>query len=508
MGWFDGGAVQRRRERCEAAEFKVAICGGGMSGICLAVHLDKAGIPFRIFEREGGFGGTWLKNTYPGSGCDVYSLLYHYSFALKGDWSRRWAKQPEILRYFQKVARDYNLEQFTAFNTTVLKAECDETMKNKTWRLTLQTGGETRVEEYSAFVPAVGQLSEIYIPDFKGLDTFQGNIIHTGKWDPDVNLHNKNVVAIGTGPSAIQAFPAIAPIVEKLSVVQRSPVWTLPKEDYEYNRFTKWVLTNVPGALRFVRWAQRLYTEFIYYAIIRKSWWNLGELQKKDIIATMEKTLSNSSGLSANDFTPTYPIGCKRIGLSNDWTPMFTRKNVDLISSPVDSFQPTGVTFADGKKVDCDVLVLATGFKTTQLLSHIDIQGKGGKTLQEVWGDCARAYKSMMVPDFPNMFILYGPGSNLGHSSIILMSEAESRYVTRLLSHLVDNNLQRAQVTPQAFDADFERLQRNLKKTTFTEDCNSWYKSKDGLVTTNWSSSVGAFERHLKTFDAEDLVLY
>jgi cation diffusion facilitator CzcD-associated flavoprotein CzcO len=230
-----------RTERCEAREFRVAIIGGGMSGVCQAIALQAAGVPFEILEQEKDYGGTWAKNTYPDAACDVPSHFYSYSFEYKWDWERVWAKQPDILLYFRHIADKYGLRQHTRFGVRVLGATFEQ--DKSLWRVETDSGPRT----YNVVISAVGQLDRPKWPLLPGLEHFQGARFHTAEWDHSVALEGKNVVGVGTGPSAIQAFPKIAPTLKHLTVCQRTPVWVTNKDDYLYPTWFRWALLNIPG---------------------------------------------------------------------------------------------------------------------------------------------------------------------------------------------------------------------------------------------------------------------
>mmetsp|Transcript_14556 Transcript_14556/g.23694 ORF Transcript_14556/g.23694 Transcript_14556/m.23694 type:complete len:537 (+) Transcript_14556:1150-2760(+) len=519
LGVLRSFLVKRRKERvrrivsrfCAQNGIKVAICGGGMSGICMAIKLQQAGIPFTIFEQNHTFGGTWLHNNYPDAACDIPSHMYSYSFALKWDWSRKWAKRSEILAYFLDVANKHELSKFTRFNTNISTAIFGD---DKQWHVTFKEQGEeySQEETYTFFVSAVGQLSVPNIPSFEGMDSFKGSAFHTHDWDPEFNLSGKRVVGIGTGPSAIQAYPAIAPDVGHLTVIQRSPIWLVAKNDYVYSDFVKNIFRYIPGTMLLTRLYTFLFSELAFYALLhRRRFFRTNFIGKYYLQITMglqvPKQMKNRDDFMEK-VIPTYVPGCKRIGFSDGWVPMLLRDNVSLETSGISKIKADGIELKDGSFIPCEVIIFATGFQSTKFLSTLRVVNDQGTLLHDKWEECPRAYKSVAVSDFPNLFLLYGPGSNLGHNSIFTMVETQINYVVSLLEDMASQSKTYASIKPSAYAQDFKDLQDGLSKTVFVDkSCDSWYKNSAGQVVNNWYSSVLAYYWHMRPTDRDCWIL-
>lgn len=521
-------AAARRRAHCVESGFVVCIIGAGMSGICAAIKLMAAGIPVQILESGSSFGGTWCHNTYPDCGCDVASMLYSYSFAQKWDWTRKWAKQEEILGYFQGVAADHGLHEVTSFGRKVLSCVFDDAAQQ--WTVTTAAAHSANLDadldadladaysvdlqletlRFGAVLSAVGQLDVPKVPELPGAESFRGPMFHTARWDHSVSLEGKRVVGVGTGASAIQAYPALAGVVEHLVVAQRSPTWIAPKGDFRYEDrpALRALLRWVPLALPLYRLRLFLQNELTFQMLINAS----GPLSGANAVA--RKVLGDvmvaqaGPGVAREQVIPTFPVGCKRTVLSDDWMPMFARENVTLVSSPVARVTEAGVVFEDGRFEACDAIVLATGFEAAQFLAQVDVRGTGGRRLEEdEWDGVPHAFKGMAVAGFPNLFLLYGPGTNLGHSSIIFMVEAQVDYVVRHLSHMLDKGCATMEVRREPYERDFEQLQADLEKTVFAADnCDSWYKRGD-FVVNNWSGSCTAYASKLHGIDSDAFIM-
>lgn len=500
-------SLQKTQETCERRSFKVAICGAGASGVCMAIKLQEAGIPFVIFDYTDAFGGTWLKNSYPGAACDILSVVYSYSFAQNPTWSRLWSSQKEILAYFQGVANSFGLEKHTRFRTKVRKAKYIGSKKNpeSVWRVELEEldTGKVYIESFSAYVSAVGQLDRPKIHDFPGLDTFEGPQFHTSSWDHSVSLKGKNMLGIGTGASAVQVFPAIAPQLNKLSIIQRSPIWVATRPDRAIPAYMMTLYSYFPFFQKFQRTISFFRNEIFFYTFYNGTdFANRGnKLFQKYCIAHIKKGLSEHFNELEEKVVPSYPIGCKRAVLSNDWMPMLARDNVDLHTSPIKQFHPHGVELEDGSKLDLDVVVHATGFHTTDFLSNKDIVGLNGVLLQEEWNGVPHAYKSVTVPGFPNFFMLYGPSSNLGHNSVIFMIERQAEYVAVLLKHIVAKDCFMIDVKREEYKENFKENQDRVKKSVYSSSCTSWYKTDKGEIVNNWGGSCIEFYLKLRNLD-------
>ncbi|RCG30610.1 NAD(P)/FAD-dependent oxidoreductase [Sphaerisporangium album] len=463
----------------------VAIIGAGFGGLCMAIQLEKAGITdYTIFERADRLGGTWRDNTYPGAACDVPSHLYSYSFEQAYDWTRRYPCQPEILAYLDRCAGKYGLHARLRLGAEVTAAVFDEAVNR--WRLTV-AGGEERL--FDVVVSGVGQLNRPRLPDIPGLSTFAGTSFHSARWNHAHDLAGRRVAVVGNGSSAAQIIPRVAAVVAHLDVYQRTPSWVIPKPDGEYGPRERLAFRRLP-LLRSAN-RQRVYRfiEGVVYPALVDGW------SRPLMIKRAEEHLRRQvrdPGLRAK-LTPAYPIGCKRIVLDNDFYPALTRDNVELVTDPIVRVTPEGIETRGGTLRAADTIVFATGFHSTDFLAPIEIVGRGGRDLREVWKDGAEAYLGVAVPAFPNLFLLYGPNTNLGHNSIILMIESQVRYIMGCLPLLAARGPM--EVRRPAMDAWRRALDQALARTVWREDCDSWYKNAAGRVTNNWPGPASMYRR-------------
>jgi cation diffusion facilitator CzcD-associated flavoprotein CzcO len=469
---------------------RVVIVGGGLSGLAAGMQLIRSGVTtFTIVEQSEGVGGTWRDNTYPGSACDVPSHLYSFSFFPKSDWSRRFADQPEILDYAEACVEAFGLGPHLLVGTTVERAEFDE--HSGRWHLTLSSGPM----EADAVIFACGQLNRPFVPTIEGLDRFAGRWWHSARWDHGVDLAGARVSVVGSGASAIQFVPPVAAQAAQLTVFQRSPNYVGPKKDRSYRRTTRRLLDRSPGVGRAYRWWIYWSLEFRWLWFRKDSWFSrkLGELFRKGINADVV-----CDRLPEAAVVPDYPVGCKRILISNDWYPALLRPDVQVVGTPIDHLERDAVVTADGRRHPTDVVIFGTGFTTTDFLAHIPVTGVGGRSLADAWTGGARAYLGTTVAGFPNCYLLYGPNTNLGHNSILFMVERQLNLVLQALAlqtaAMSEAPVGRAGATPQvevdegAYERDDRRLQRLMASTVWVSSCTSWYKAASGRVTNNWPS--------------------
>ena len=463
----------------------VAILGAGAAGLCMAIKLQKAGIDnFTVLEKGPSVGGTWRDNTYPGSGCDVPSMLYSYSFEPKADWSRKFAGQAEIVDYFEGVARKYRLTPHIRFNTEVTEARFDEAAG--LWRIRTAAG-----EEFSAnvLVSGVGQLNRPAFPKIDGLDLFKGAQFHSARWDHSVDLAGKNIAVIGNGASAIQFVPEIAPKVGKLTIFQRTPNWCVPKPDRPFTEREKKLFRSMPWLVRAQRWLTWLMLERNFLAFTQGIFF--GKLFERASKKELEAHISDPE--LRKKLTPGYPAGCKRILLTNDWFPTLARPNVHVETSHIARISENAVVTEDGVSHPADVVILATGFESTDFLAPMKIVGRGNADLNDVWAAGAEAHRGVAVAGFPNFFMLYGPNTNLGHNSIIFMIECQANYIAQCVQALQNGKLRYIDVRKEAMAEFNAALQKDMQKTVWAAGCASWYKTADGKVTNNWSSFTARY---------------
>ncbi|TYB42777.1 flavin-containing monooxygenase [Actinomadura chibensis] len=463
----------------------VVIIGSGFGGIGMAIRLRAAGVrDVVVLEKADGLGGTWRDNTYPGAACDVPSHLYSFSFEPKTDWSRRFPPQPEILDYLRHCARKYGVLECVRFGTEVTEARFDEDAA--LWRITTTSGGlDARV-----LVSACGQLNRPALPPIEGREAFAGPSFHSARWDHGVDLRGRRVAVVGTGASAVQFVPEVAAEAAELRLFQRSAPYVIDKPDRAYRRWEGAVLRHVPGLYGLSR--ARIYALYESRA--------LGFVKYPRLLALLEKRFRNTLRRGVQDprlrdaLIPGYPMGCKRILISSDYYPALARPNVDLVTDPITGVTPTGVRTAR-RHYDVDVIVYATGFRTTEFLSPMKIVGRGGRELNEAWRDGAHAHLGITVSGFPNLFLLYGPYTNLGHNSIIYMLESQFRYVLGCVDALRRAGLAWIDVRPDVQDAFTRDMRERLRSTVWEKGCRSWYMTADGKVVNNWPGFTFAYRR-------------
>jgi cation diffusion facilitator CzcD-associated flavoprotein CzcO len=468
----------------------VVIVGAGLSGLAMGAQLVRAGFDrFTIVEQADEVGGTWRDNTYPGAGCDVPSHLYSFSFWPKRDWSRRYAGQPEILAYARAFAERFGLRDHLRVSTTVVRADLDE--DRGTWNVdVLGPDGTPGTLEASVVVFACGQLNRPHVPRLEGLERFSGRWWHSARWDHSVDVTGKRVAVVGSGASAIQFVPPLARQAASVTVFQRTPSYVAPKRDHPYEGLKRQVLAGVPAAGRALRWWTYWVMEARWLAFREGSW--LGR-RMAALFASQLRANVVSESLPEHAVVPDYPIGCKRILISNEWYPTLLRPNVTVVDEPIVRVDPGGPVTASGVHHDADVIVFGTGFETTDFLGHVPVVGRGGRTLAETWSGGAHAYLGVAVPDFPNCFLLYGPNTNLGHNSILFMVERQVNLVLQAVATLVrrrpgapagPGTTIEVGEGPDARDDD--RVQRLMAHTAWVAACHSWYKDASGRVTNNW----------------------
>ncbi len=473
---------------------RVIVIGAGFGGLAVAHHLRAAGITdITLLERSDDVGGVWRDNTYPGAACDVPSVLYSWSFARKSDWSHRYARQPEILDYIRDHAARSGLRDLVRTGAEVTGAAWDDATAR--WTVTLATGEELTSD---VLVSAVGQLSRPAVPRIPGLDDFDGPVFHSATWDHDVDLTGKRVGVIGTGASAIQFVPAIAGQVASLTVFQRSAPYVVPKPDGAYSTRQQRRFAHHPrlhhltrrGVFHLSEQLNRTLDSDGRLAVVLEKAWQLN-LRRHVKDADLRAKL-----------VPDYPLGCKRLLFSNDWYPTLAQPHVDVVTDGVADVEPDGIRTADGTLHELDVVILGTGFAATEFLAPMEITGRGGRRLAEAWAGGARAHLGITVPDFPGFYVLYGPNTNLGGSSIIGMLEAQAGYVVRAV---LETAARRAPLVVRADRAAAydEEMQRRLDSSVWSS-CTSWYREPGGRITTNWPGTVAEYQQRTSAFDPSD----
>jgi cation diffusion facilitator CzcD-associated flavoprotein CzcO len=474
------------------------IIGAGMSGLLAGIRLKRAGEDdFVIVEKSNSVGGTWFDNSYPGASCDVPSHLYSYSFAPNPHWTRAFARQPEILAYFRRVAADYGLEPHLHLSTEVKDAVWDDSAAR--WTVTAADG---RAWSARMLIIGTGQLNKPWKPGIPGADSFGGAQFHSARWDHAVDLAGKRVASIGNGASAVQYIPEVAKEAERVTIFQRSANWVIPRPDEEISpeaRARNAKLPWLPKLARFLIWATG---ESRWGAFEKPRGWASRRLTKMALKQLNDQV--PDAKLRAV-LTPDYPIGCKRVLITDDYYPAVCRDNVEIVTDRIARIDASGIVTEHGRHIALDVIVWGTGFETAGFVAPIEVQGRGGRRLADDWRLGAEAHKGVTVTGYPNMFLLYGPNTNLGHNSIIYMAERQMDYAMQLIERL-RVGAATLDVKPQA-QAEWNRaLQAKLSKSVWAEGCASWYKH-DGKITNNWSGSTWAYRRETKRADVENYLL-
>ncbi|WP_067715288.1 flavin-containing monooxygenase [Nocardia yamanashiensis] len=473
----------------------IIIIGTGFGGIGMAMELTRAGFhDFVLLERGTDVGGVWRENTYPGAECDVPSPLYSFSFEPNPDWSKRCAPQAEIQRYLRGLTEKYGLLDKIRFGADVTAAEYDDATGEWTVRL---AGGD--VLTAAVLVSAVGQLSRPAVPNIPGGESFAGAAFHSAAWDHSVELTGKRVAVIGTGASAIQFVPAIQPRVASLTLFQRSATWILPKPDTDYDATRRALFRRLPPVLL----AERL------------AWWALCETVSLSIV-DIPAIRPLVSGISKRHLakqvadpdlraklTPDAPPGCKRGLFSNDYFPALTQPNTRVETTAITEITPTGVRTADGTLHEVDVIIYGTGFKGTEFLWPMTVTGAQGRKLHDEWSGGAKAFKGITVSGFPNMFLLYGPNTNLGAGSIVHIIESQTRYIRQAVALLADRPGHVLEVRPEAEAAYDNRIQDRLGRSVWNF-CTSWYRNAAGRITNNWPGTVTGYRLETRRLDPAD----
>jgi cation diffusion facilitator CzcD-associated flavoprotein CzcO len=485
--------------RADNATLDALIVGAGMSGLLAAIRLKQAGFGnLLIVERSDGLGGTWWSNRYPGCACDIPSHFYSYSFAPNPDWTRAYPQQSEILTYFNRVADKYGVRPHVRFGAEVTSAAYDE--EAGSWTVLMADGSEQRAR---ILVLATGQLSRPAIPRIEGAELFQGASFHSAEWDARVGVSGKRVAVIGNGPSAAQIVPAIASDVSRLVVFQRTPNWFYPRGDRPYGAVERFLFRHLPGYAQMHRGFIYLQRESLYPGFQPGS---LAARYLDRVVRRVLKRQVKDPALRAQ-LTPDYPPGCKRIIVSDDFLPTLERENVTVETDSIARITPAGIVTESGSTHELDVIVYGTGFKSTEFIAPIKVTGPGGVSLNDLWANGAEAYCGTTVAGFPNMFILYGPNTNLGHNSIIFMVEHQVEHMMRLAETLFRQSLRSICVRPAVMAAYNRALQADLGSSVWKAGCRNWYMTDRGKITNNWPHSTFAWRKRTRQIRLEDFEL-
>ena len=481
-------------------DISAVIIGAGFGGLAAAVELRRRGVhDITVLEKADRVGGVWRDNTYPGAACDVPSSLYSFSFAPNPSWQRRYAEQPDILGYIEGVADREGLTRLVRTGTEVLGADWDDDACR--WQVRARPAdGTTTTYSADLLVSAVGQLSRPSIPALPGMGTFAGPAFHSAEWDHDVDLTGKRVVVVGTGASAIQFVPHVQRRAAHVTVLQRSAPYVVPKPDRAYRALHHRAFRKAPVTQAFGRELTRNLSEMLNQALAEQTAFT------KAFLVAFKLHLRHQvkdPTLRAK-LIPDYPVGCKRLLFSNDWYPALTQPNVEVVTEAVTEVTPEGIRSADGALHEADVIIYGTGFRATEFLRPMRIVGRNGQDLHEEWADGAHGYLGMTVPGFPNFFMVYGPNTNLGGSSILSMIECQTGYLGQAAAALADGSVRRVEVRREVSDRYDHEMQERLSESVWTSGCASWYQTPGGRVTTNWPGQVKEYRERTETFEPAD----
>jgi cation diffusion facilitator CzcD-associated flavoprotein CzcO len=471
----------------------ILIVGSGFAGLGAGIKLKEAGFTgFTILERAGEIGGTWRDNRYPGCACDVPAHLYSFSFEPNPGWTRVYAGQPEIQDYLLRCVDKYGLRPHIRCNQDVTEARYDEGRAE--WVVRTAAGEEHRAR---VLISARGGLSNPALPDIPGLERFQGPRFHSAAWDHGTDLAGRRVAVIGTGASAIQIVPEIAPRVERLDLYQRSAPWVVPRPDRPIGRLARWLFRVLPFTQRLVRasiyW--KLETRVLGFAVDPR----LMKVAEREARRHIRRQVGDAE--LRRLVTPDYQIGCKRVLLSDDYYPALGRPNVQLIAGAPREVRAHGIVGPDGQERAVDAIILGTGFKTQEPVARGAVFGRGGVDLCDAWQSGPEAYKGSTVSGFPNLFFLLGPNTGLGHSSMVYVIESQVAYVVDAVRQMARNRWAAVDVDAGAQAAWNRDLQARHGGAVWKTGCTSWYLNRNGKNTALWPGFTFRFRRATARFD-------
>lgn len=483
-------------ERLE--QFRIAIIGAGFSGLGAAIRLKREGIEdFVVLERADDLGGTWRDNDYPGCCCDIPSHVYSFSFELNRAWTRGFASQAEILDYLRRAARKYDVVRHIRFEDEMQSAAWDEHAQR--WVIDTTRGRLSA----QVLVSATGPLSDPSIPDLPGLGDFAGTVFHSARWNHDHELAGERVAVIGTGASAIQFVPQIQPKVARLHVFQRTPPWVIPRLDHRITPVEHWVLRWIPFSSALVRtllyWALEVRVvgfrrPRLMQAASRLARWHLGrQVPDPELRAKL---------------TPDYTLGCKRILVSDDYYPALTRPNVEVITDGAREVRRHSVVTTSGTEIEVDTIILGTGFHVTDSPAASRVRGRGRLTLAEAWTPSMQAYLGMSVAGFPNLFMIIGPNTGLGHNSMVFMIESQLNYLMGCLGEMRRRGATTVEVRPEVMAAFNQEIDRAMRGTVWnTGRCSSWYLDSTGRNSALWPGWSVGFRRRTRRFEPQKYLM-
>jgi cation diffusion facilitator CzcD-associated flavoprotein CzcO len=477
---------------------KFAIVGSGFAGIGCGIRLKQEGQEdFVILERADDVGGTWRDNTYPGCACDVPSHLYSFSFEPNPNWSRTFSPQPEIWDYLRHCAKKYGIEPHLRFNQTVTEAAWDDDAEM--WNIETDHGNLTA----DFLIAGVGPLSDPRLPDIPGIESFEGRMFHTAKWDHDYDLTGKRVAVIGTGASSIQVVPKIQPLVKQLHLFQRTAPCIVPQRDRRLSKLEKRLYKLFPPAQLAMRAAIYWMRELFVIGFMHP---REGGVNEKLARTHLERQVKDPE--LREKLTPRYRMGCKRVLISDSYYPALQQPNAEVVTDRIVEIKPHSIVTADGTEREIDALILGTGFHVTDMPVAEYVRGRDGRTMAQVWQGSPQAYLGSAVSGFPNLFFLVGPNTGLGHNSIVFMIESQLNYLAECLQHMKARGADLFEVRENVQERFNARLQKQLEGTVWNSGgCASWYLDENGKNTTIWPGFTWPYRQQTRHFNPADYEL-
>lgn len=482
--------------------YEVAVIGAGFGGLGMGIRLKNAGYnSFIIFEKASEVGGTWRENRYPGCACDVPANLYSFSFAQNPEWSRKYARQGEILEYLKKTTQNFNMDEYLRYNSEVSELRFDE--KEGIWHIKTLDGFTC---EAKLVVSATGPLSRPNFLHLDGEENYKGELFHTAEWDDSFDPKGKRIAVVGTGASAIQAIPELAKDASQVYIFQRSAPWILPRPDRKFFGFEKWMNKYIPGFLNLKRTLLYWRLESSVSGFLKTSFMNT--LATFGANAFRKKSIKDP--VLRAKATPKYRLGCKRVLVSSDYYPALQLDHVDLIEATAEKLKTNSIVDNQGREYEVDAIVMATGFIASEIMLDMKIYGKGNKDLIKSWEkEGPEAYYGLSVSGFPNLFFLLGPNTGLGHNSVVHMIESQVNYVMDYLEVLKEHKLPYLDIKADVQQAHNKDIQEKLADTVWQSGgCVSWYQTSKGKNTTLWPGSTIKYRKltrkvHEEAYDWE-----
>ncbi|MFT5482989.1 MAG: 4-hydroxyacetophenone monooxygenase [Halieaceae bacterium] len=478
--------------------YKVIIIGSGMSGILAAIRLQQQGIPFEIIEKNSEIGGTWHENTYPGCQVDSSNHLYNYMFEPNNQWPGHYSGQADLYAYFAGIVEKYSLRKHIHLNTSVICSTYAE--DTGLWHVKTESGGKRKTLEAGSVISAVGQLNTPKFPDIEGLDSFTGVAFHSAHWEHQHDLSGKSVIVIGTGCSAVQFVPLIAPQCDQLTIFQRTPPWLIPVEEYHQAMTEQelWLFRELPFYARWYRFylfRSQAVDGYLPLLYADENWEGVNDtvseanaMFREALIESLKEQVNGDSELLGK-LIPNYPVGGKRPVLDDgSWITALQRDNVALSTEGIEKVVAEGVVTTDGTLHRADVIIYGTGFQADQLLTPMKVIGKDDAELVSQWGGNPQAYKGIVIPQFPNFYCLYGPNTNIVvGSSIVFFVECQMRYISGCIKLQLENSYKSLECKPEPLARYIEEIDAlNKQRAWGSPIVSSWYKNDRGRVTQNW----------------------